>query len=284
MVKSHIRCWLVGAVLVTIISLKLAGLPSTLLASLGFGLAFGGVMQRSRFCFTASLRDPFLTGSTSLTRAVVVALLVSTPGFFIQQYRAATAGLPIPGIIEPAGFHTALGALIFGTGMVIAGGCAAGVLVRMGEGHLMQWVTFLGLLAGSLQGARDAGWWDRVLVSRASAVFLPNVLGWPLALGIQTAVLALAYLILSWYERARFPDRIPLPARRARTAYQVVFKDPWAYWGGGCPPGGPERPLAPRRRFSVAHYHVLCRAVGANLAGTGWSLGGLVLLFIQPKA
>ena len=32
-----------------------------------FGIAFGMILQRSRFCFTAGFRDPIMTGSTSLT-------------------------------------------------------------------------------------------------------------------------------------------------------------------------------------------------------------------------
>ena len=35
-----------------------------------FGGCFGFILQKSRFCFTASLRDPCITGSTSLTKAV----------------------------------------------------------------------------------------------------------------------------------------------------------------------------------------------------------------------
>ena len=32
------------------------------------GLIFGYILQRSRFCFTASMRDPCLTGTTLVTR------------------------------------------------------------------------------------------------------------------------------------------------------------------------------------------------------------------------
>lgn len=38
-----------------------------------FGGCFGFVLQKSRFCFTASMRDPCITGSTSITKAVLIA-------------------------------------------------------------------------------------------------------------------------------------------------------------------------------------------------------------------
>ncbi|MBP8856363.1 MAG: transporter, partial [Oscillospiraceae bacterium] len=45
-----------------------------------FGCAFGFVLQKSRFCFTASMRDPCITGSTSVTRAVLIAFAIATIG------------------------------------------------------------------------------------------------------------------------------------------------------------------------------------------------------------
>ena len=61
------------------------------------GIAFGYILQRSRFCFTAAMRDPYLTGSTSLTRAVLVAFAITTIGFAAIKYGAFKNGLPIPG-------------------------------------------------------------------------------------------------------------------------------------------------------------------------------------------
>ncbi|MEA5031048.1 MAG: transporter, partial [Sphaerochaeta sp.] len=42
------------------------------------GVLLGYTLQRSRFCFTASLRDPMLTGGTLLTKAVIIGLAVSS--------------------------------------------------------------------------------------------------------------------------------------------------------------------------------------------------------------
>ena len=42
-----------------------------------FGGCFGFVLQKARFCFTASLRDPCITGSTSVTKAVLIAFAIT---------------------------------------------------------------------------------------------------------------------------------------------------------------------------------------------------------------
>ncbi len=100
------------------------------------GLAFGYILQRSRFCFTASMRDPYLTGGTTLTRAVLLAFAITTIGFTAIKYGYFSKGLPVPGMsyVVPVSLATVAGAFMFGIGMVIAGGCASGTLMRVGEG------------------------------------------------------------------------------------------------------------------------------------------------------
>ena len=164
----------------------------------GFGIALGFTLQRSRFCFTASLRDPVLTGSTSLTKAVIIAIATSSVGFAAIQFAAASKGVPIPGNISPAGIHTALGAVMFGIGMVIAGGCASGTLMRVGEGFTMQMLALVFFIIGSLWGAKDFGWWSKQFMP-AKGVFLPNVLGWPLALLVQFGLLITLFIFADWF-------------------------------------------------------------------------------------
>src|SRR6056297_4189104 len=83
------------------------------------GLCFGFILQRSRFCFTASFRDPYLTGSTALTRALLLAFALTSIGFTIIKYLNYINGNTIPGMnfVVPISIATAIGAFIFGIGM-----------------------------------------------------------------------------------------------------------------------------------------------------------------------
>ncbi|WP_042439408.1 YeeE/YedE thiosulfate transporter family protein [Clostridium amazonitimonense] len=164
----------------------------------GFGVSAGFTLQRSRFCFTASLRDPVLTGGTSLTKAVIIAIAVASVGFISIQYGASVKGGPIPGNISPVGVHIAIGAIMFGVGAVIAGGCASGTLMRVGEGFLMQMLAFVFFIIGSLWGAKDFGWWAKKFMPE-KGVFLPDVLGWAPAIAIQFAVLLALYILADWF-------------------------------------------------------------------------------------
>ncbi len=169
------------------------------------GLVFGYILQRSRFCFTASMRDPYLTGGTLLTRSVLVAFAMTTIGFTAIKYGAFSAGLPIPGAgyVVPISFATVIGAFMFGVGMVIAGGCASGTLMRVGEGFLMQMLTLVFFVAGSVWGAHDFGWWKEHVINKGKPVFLPDVFGWFWAVVLQLAFIWLLYRIAEKYHEAK---------------------------------------------------------------------------------
>jgi hypothetical protein len=170
-----------------------------------FGIGFGFTLQKSRFCFTASMRDPYLTGGTSLTRAVIIAFALTTIGFAAIKYGAYVKGLPIPGMsyVVPVSFATVIGAFLFGIGMVIAGGCASGTLMRNGEGFMMQWLVLVFFIAGSLWGAHDFGWWKEVFISKGPSVFLPDVFGWFGAVAIQLLVLLGLFVYATIYEQKK---------------------------------------------------------------------------------
>lgn len=169
------------------------------------GICFGIILQKSRFCFTASLRDPYLTGSTSVTRAVLIAFAITTIGFTAIKYGFFKNGMPIPGMgsVVPVSLATLIGAFMFGVGAVIAGGCASGTLMRVGEGFLMQILSLFFFVMGSLWGAHDFEWWKYHFISKGKAVFLPDVFGWFGAVVIQLLIILLLYIAATKYEKAR---------------------------------------------------------------------------------
>jgi len=169
------------------------------------GLTFGYILQRSRFCFTASMRDPYLTASTILTRSVLIAFAITTIGFTAIKYGYFKNGLPIPGMgyVVPISLATIAGAFLFGVGMVIAGGCASGTLMRVGEGFQMQLLSLVFFILGSLWGAHDFGWWKYHFISKGKAIFLPDVFGWFGAVVIQLLIILLLYIAAEKYQEAK---------------------------------------------------------------------------------
>lgn len=171
-----------------------------------FGLLMGFVLQRSRFCFTSSFRDMILVGSTTILRAILIALIVQTIGFGILQYRAIGPSeminiANVPGQIYPVGLHTIIGAFIAGIGMVIAGGCVSGTLMRIGEGFTLQLVVLIGLIIGGLLGAKDFAFWYETSIAKSPTIYLPDQFGFVATILGQVAVLGGLYYVVRWYDR-----------------------------------------------------------------------------------
>ncbi len=175
--------------------------------SLILGTVIGFVLRSSRFCFVSAFRDPFLIGSTKILRAIILALIVSTIGFAIIQFNYIESnGINynnIPGAIGSVGLHIAIGAFIFGIGMVIAGGCASGVLMRIGEGHTIHLVVLLGFIIGTLLGAKDYPFWDKHIMGIKKVIYFPKYLDFKLVVIIQIVLLVALYLLALWYEKKK---------------------------------------------------------------------------------
>lgn len=167
------------------------------------GIGLGYLLQRSRFCFTAALRDPYLTGSTALSRAVLVALFVTTLGFSLINYYFLMNGQAMPGqaFIQAIGLNTIVGGLVFGIGMVLASSCASGLFTRIGEGFSIQLLTLLFFFIGHFLASLNGDWWQSHFILSPEGIFLPDVLTWPGALMIQLFFILVLYVwAIKWEE------------------------------------------------------------------------------------
>lgn len=178
--------------------------------SLGIGIIIGIILRYSRFCFVAAFRDPFITGSTRLFRGVILAMIVSTVGFAVIQSRythikGANYDL-IPGAVSSVGIHVMIGAFIFGIGMVLAGGCASGVLMRIGEGHALHWIVLIGFIIGTLLGAKNYSFWYENFIKNAKTIYFSEYLDLKIVAILQVVVLAILYKLALWYENKHLKE------------------------------------------------------------------------------
>lgn len=133
-----------------------------LLTGAVLGTILGYVLQRGRFCVTGFLRDLWLTKSMRGFTALMLVIAVHAVGY----WALAGVGVIQTGEQSFAPAASIVGGLIFGYGMVIAGGCATGTWYRAGEGLVGSWLALgayaataafmkVGPLAGFTEAARD---------------------------------------------------------------------------------------------------------------------------------
>ena len=92
--------------------------------------------------------------------------------------------------------------MLFGIGMMLGGGCASGTLMRVGEGFTMHLLVLVFFIFGSLFGANNFGWWSKQFVP-AKGVFLPDILGWPIALLFQFGALLAIFIFADWFSNRK---------------------------------------------------------------------------------
>ncbi|HVZ52701.1 MAG TPA: YeeE/YedE thiosulfate transporter family protein [Pseudolabrys sp.] len=148
-----------------------------------FGSIVGLLVQRSRFCNTAALRDAILFKTYRNTKALLVAMIILTFGF--TMFLTFGEGHPME---FDVGLNTFAGLFLFGIGMVLAGACTVSTWVKTGEGNLgAVWAllfTFVGMFLFSLVWSVD--YWPPAPDSMTGAPNLPALqLGFANARSLQ---------------------------------------------------------------------------------------------------
>ncbi|WP_237769850.1 YeeE/YedE thiosulfate transporter family protein, partial [Kytococcus sp. HMSC28H12] len=119
------------------------------------GALLGLVMQRGRFCVTGAFRDVWLSGSTRWLTAFGLVVALHAVG-----YLALTATGVVSPEVDPLPLGAAVvGGLVFGAGIIAAGGCATGTYYRADEGLVGSWfaLTFFALSAAVMKYGPLAG-------------------------------------------------------------------------------------------------------------------------------
>ncbi|WP_312978779.1 selenium metabolism membrane protein YedE/FdhT [Atlantibacter sp.] len=154
-----------------------------------FGVGFGLLIERAQICFTSAFRDMWITGRTHMAKAIILGMAVSAIGIFSYVQLGAE-----PKIMW-AGPNAVLGGLLFGFGIVLAGGCETGWMYRAVEGQMHYWWVGLGNVIGS---TILAYFWDDLSPALATSwdkINLLNTFG-PLGGLLVTYLMLFAALML----------------------------------------------------------------------------------------
>lgn len=139
-----------------------------ILSGLIIGALFGAVVQRTNFCSMGAISDAVALGDKKRLRAWLLAIAVAIVG---------TNALLLSGLVAiDKSFYLAprvawiamlLGGLLFGFGMVLAGGCASRTVVRFGAGSLKSFIVFIVMGLVGYMTARGLLYYVRTAVETA---------------------------------------------------------------------------------------------------------------------
>ncbi|MEH7352574.1 selenium metabolism membrane protein YedE/FdhT [Neobacillus drentensis] len=173
-----------------------AGKPLLAVACIA-GALFGILIERGQICFTSAFRDLWISGRAVMSKALAVGMMISVVVTFFYIQNGSIA------LIKIAAPSTVIGGLLFGFGIVLAGGCETGMMYRAMEGQLLFWVVGAGNIVGATVLAYG---WDHLGIYHALAENWPKVnlmeLWGPAgALFGTIAMLIVWFLLSSWWEK-----------------------------------------------------------------------------------
>jgi uncharacterized membrane protein YedE/YeeE len=151
-------------------TLVVAGL--VVLASVGVGViaddmrpvvaavyfTFGFALQRASFCSAALVSAVVLSRDYRGVTAIMIAVLTAMLGFGVMQTLGWITVYPGRVSVLPA----AVGGLLYGVGMVFAGGCVSGSLFKATEGRIPSILAVTGIVVGMAVGMSR---WGRTAVA-----------------------------------------------------------------------------------------------------------------------
>lgn len=187
--------------------------------SLILGCAGGVIMHRSDFCLAGAIRDFFLFGTSPLFPSLILLMtlnmiffeLARLSGFVVYELPSSLYGLP--------SLTTLFGGMLFGIGMVLAGGCVVSVLYRVGAGSLSAFVAIVGMLIGSLIYVAFHPYWVSVaqLTRFSGAASVPQLLGLNQTITLFGVAVVLSFFLVRWHRQKML----------VRSSFVANYLQPW---------------------------------------------------------
>jgi hypothetical protein len=175
------------------------------------GVALGATLYHASFGFAAAYRRLFVQRDATAVHAHLAMVALATVLFAPVLAVGEVFGTRVAGAGAPVGVQVAIGAFLFGVGMQLAGGCGSGTLYALGGGAVRMVATLAAFCAGGFWASLHMDAW--AMLPAWDPGLVGTRLGWPLAVALQLAFIALLAGLL-----------VRVAGRPARG---------WAAWRGG---------------------------------------------------
>ena len=261
--------------------------------SLWLGIAFGAILQKSRFCFYCLSRDFIELRNAKGLLGIIVALIVGTIGYHLIfgafLIEPIAPRLPPNAHIAPISWVLILGSFSFGFGMAIAGSCISAQLYRLGEGLLSAIIAFIGIIIGFILAFLSWNFLYLKAIQQAPLIWFPHYFGYKGSVVLQISLLIILALLLFKFHKKQ----------KEKSNTQQWWKIKWPTYVGGIlialiatiaflrvTPLGVTAEIGSIARTSAGYFNILpIRLVGLDILRgcltiikeTFWSNNGLFI-------
>jgi len=206
------------------------------LTAIPIGFLFGFFLEKADLCGASAFSEVVLMKDWAKLKGIWVVIVMSMLGFAVLSGLGLVKLNPKP--LEWA--NMAAGGMIFGVGMVLAGGCVSGSLFKTGQGNLNSMAALVGIPLGvcaveygPLRGFQAVLKQYVVKSSEGGTVTLSSLTGLPYGtLAVAIAAVTLAAVLLGRRNRKR-PAGIGGKPDGRGPALQRILTRPWKPWQAG---------------------------------------------------
>ena len=195
------------------------------------GAGLGVSLFRSLIGCTGGWRGFIREGRSDAIRSQLLLLGALSVAFF-PIVGAAFPDIQASAALGPVSLSVLIGALIFGFGMQLGGGCGSGTLFTAGSGNVKMVVTLIFFIVGATFGSLHLPAW--LALPNMGPVSTISVAGWPTALAVQLVVIAALYLWVRRCEARRWGNVLDIRSEERPTMPfidRLIF-GPWPLlWG-----------------------------------------------------
>lgn len=174
----------------------------------------GFALYHASFGFTAAWRRIVIERRGNGLRAqmlligitICISFLLLDYGKFITLpwFGGEVWNLRTNGFVNPWGVGSAIGALMFGFGMMFGGSCASGTLFTTGGGSTRMMVTLFFFIMGSVIATHHLSFWHDL--PRFQSFSFVREFGAPTAIAIFIGILGSVYFASLWIEKRTWGD------------------------------------------------------------------------------
>ena len=194
------------------------------------GSLLGITLYHASFGFTGGWRRLVVERRSAAMRTQMLMIAVAAVAFIPLLSLGSAFGQPLAGAIAPVGVSVLFGAVLFGLGMQLGGGCGSGTLFTVGGGSSRMLVTLFFFIVGALLGTAHLPWW--LALPSLPPISLGTSVGVPGALVLTLTGLGAVAWISAFIERRKHGS-LERQTSSPHEGWQRFFAGPWPLIGAG---------------------------------------------------
>ncbi len=208
------------------------------LTAIPVGFLFGFFLEKGDLCGASSFSEAFMFGDWRKLGGIGVVIVTSMPGFALLQFLGLVNLNPNPFIWA----NYIVGGILFGTGIVLAGGCVSGCLFKTGQGNLNTMAALVGIplgvqavAYGPLHGLNEMLKTNVIKSASGGPVTLSTLTGLPYSLlaFIIAVVTILTAVLLRKKKKSPTSPNETLSVREDKPFFERILTRPWKPWQAG---------------------------------------------------